>query len=165
MQDGQMQNNNSNDHFIADPPLTEGLVFARRQDGLHTNIPCVVRHHSPAGWDWGYGGSGPADLALNACEALLKELRWQGERIECWNGTCFTAAWQMHQDFKRRFIAPLPYGGGRIEYRAVRQWVLDWLRAVYGWTPLDELLAAAGLATVDGKPFDDWDAWEQAQPC
>lgn len=148
-------------HFLAETPLTEALVFVRRADGLHTNVPCSVRHHSTAGWEWGYGGSGPADLALNACEALLKEFCWRGERIACFDGTCYAAAWQMHQDFKRRFIATLPYGGGRIEYGTVRLWVMDWLRAVFGGTPVDELLAAAGLETIDGRPFEDWDAWEQ----
>ena len=115
MQDGRGGAAACGGHFLTEPPLTEALVCERRADGLHTNVPCVVRHHSTAGFEWGYGGSGPADLALNACEALLGELGWQGERMTCFDGTCFAAAWMMHQDFKRRFVAALPYGGGRIE--------------------------------------------------
>jgi hypothetical protein len=51
-----------------------------------------VRNHSPTGFSWGYGGSGPAQLAL----AILLEY--------------FPAdiAVRTYQDFKRRTIARLP---------------------------------------------------------
>ena len=40
------------------------LVWKRHEDGsLLTNVLWQVRHHSPSGFEIGYGGSGPADLA------------------------------------------------------------------------------------------------------
>lgn len=62
-----------------------------------------LRHtilHSPAGYNWGYSGSGPADLALSIlCDHLgehptAKQLR-AGE----------TKAQRLHQKFKFKFVA------------------------------------------------------------
>lgn len=50
-----------------------------------------IRNHSPDGFSWGYGGSGPSQLAL----AILLELHPEG-------------AQQLYQDFKFDFIAGLP---------------------------------------------------------
>lgn len=55
--------------------------------------------HSPDGFEWGYGGSGPADLALAILADHLgeapsaQELR-QGESL----------AWRLYQDFKWHFV-------------------------------------------------------------
>jgi hypothetical protein len=51
-----------------------------------------VRNHSPTGFSWGYGGSGPAQLAL----ALLLEL------------TTTEMALLWYQDVKWQIIAKLP---------------------------------------------------------
>ena len=48
-------------------------------------------NHSPDGFNWGYGGSGPAQLAL----AIMLELTGKPDG---------------YQDFKFRFIAGLPQG-------------------------------------------------------
>ncbi len=53
----------------------------------------AVYNHSPDGFNWGYGGSGPAQLAL----AILLEA-----------GVDDGAAYLRHQDFKREFVALLP---------------------------------------------------------
>lgn len=50
--------------------------------------------HSPAGFEWGYGGSGPAQLAL----ALLADHLGNDER-----------AIALHQDFKWALVAKLPH--------------------------------------------------------
>jgi len=45
-----------------------------RLDGTHGRPldPCLdVRNHSPTGFEWGYGGSGPAQLALALCVDAL----------------------------------------------------------------------------------------------
>src|SRR5262245_61437985 len=45
-----------------------------RLDGQHGRPldPCLdVRNHSPTGFEWGYGGSGPAQLALALCVDAL----------------------------------------------------------------------------------------------
>lgn len=49
-----------------------------------------VWNHSPDGFEWGYGGSGPAQLAL----ALLLDVTGVS-----------TLAVQLYQDFKREFVA------------------------------------------------------------
>ena len=58
--------------------------------------------HSPAGFEWGYGGSGPADLALNILLAAT------GDRD-------FSA--RHHQDFKWQYVSRLPFDGGVIALR------------------------------------------------
>ena len=51
-----------------------------------------VRNHSPDGFSWGYGGSGPAQLAL----AIL--LEYMSKEDAC----------NYYYDFKWRFVAQLP---------------------------------------------------------
>jgi hypothetical protein len=53
-----------------------------------------LRNHSPSGFEWGYGGSGPAQLAL----ALLADYL-----ADDWDAVT------LHQDFKRVVVAQLPY--------------------------------------------------------
>lgn len=56
-----------------------------------------LRHfvrHSPDGFQWGYGGSGPSDLARSILFDVLGE--WEKERVE-----------RLYQDFKWKFIAPV----------------------------------------------------------
>lgn len=51
-----------------------------------------VRNHSPDGFLWGYGGSGPAQLALAICIELFGVV----------------AAQKIYQDFKFKLIGSLP---------------------------------------------------------
>lgn len=90
----------------------DGFVIRRVQGEVVTNFPQAVIHHSPDGMEFGYGGSGPADMALNILEATLVETGYQGERMKCWKGDCFTLAWNLHQAFKWAFIAPIPREDG-----------------------------------------------------
>lgn len=53
----------------------------------------AVYNHSPDGFNWGYGGSGPAQLAL----AILLEA-----------GLSKFAAIELHQNFKWKVIAEFP---------------------------------------------------------
>ena len=64
--------------------------------------------HSPTGFEWGYGGSGPADLSLNILLAAT------GDRD-------FAAS--HHQAFKWRFVAALPREGGTIRGSAIVEWI------------------------------------------
>ena len=52
-----------------------------------------LRNHSPTGFAWGYGGSGPAQLAL----AILADLLGDDEKAQ-----------RLYQDFKWKVIARLP---------------------------------------------------------
>lgn len=56
----------------------------------------AVFNHSPDGFSWGYGGSGPSQLAL----ALLLEAGLDDER-----------AVRLHQDFKHDFVANWSHDG------------------------------------------------------
>lgn len=68
-----------------------------------------LRNHSPDGFNWGYGGSGPAQLALALAVDVLGDA--EGPR--------------RYQDLKWRFVAAIPMGHPWIATdREVRQ-VLD----------------------------------------
>ena len=70
-----------------------------------------LRNHSPTGFAWGYGGSGPAQLALALCaDALGDDGRAEG----------------VYQEVKFRLVAGLPAGGWALSEREV----LDTIRAV-----------------------------------
>ncbi len=63
--------------------------------------PLVHRpHHSPTGMNWGYQGSGPADLALAILLDHLKEVPTD-EQLRIGQ----PLAWRLHQFFKREFVA------------------------------------------------------------
>lgn len=67
-----------------------------------------VCNHSPTGFSWGYGGSGPAQLAL---AILLKYL--SKEKVVA-----------LYQDFKREVIARFPEGDFETEVD-LRTWLAD----------------------------------------
>lgn len=106
----------------------EGIIqqfsFARVNGELVTNVPQLVVHHSPSGYEIGYGGSGPADLALNILEYYF---RGSGKvpSIKCYDGKCTKEAWALHQTFKAEKIATLPQHGGSITLQALHQWIQD----------------------------------------
>lgn len=87
-----------------------------------TNIPHLVAHHSPSGFEFGYGGSGPADLALNACQLYLTIVGYRGRTTQCFRGYCFTLAWMLHQDFKRDFIEGVSRRGAIHPFDALDAW-------------------------------------------
>lgn len=56
--------------------------------GIKTNIQRKIYKHSPTGFNFGYGGSGPADAALNICLMF----------------TDTETAQRIYQDFKSKFL-------------------------------------------------------------
>lgn len=66
--------------------------------------------HSPAEFEWDYGGSGSAELALNIL------LTTSGDR---------DFAVQHHQAFKRQFVEKLPAEGGVIATGEVLDWIAE----------------------------------------
>lgn len=91
--------------------LSGALAARIAEDGSSRPLPprTDLRNHSPDGFEWGYGGSGPAQLAL----AILADAA--GPR----------AAREHYQEFKREVIAG--FGGPRWELTRAR--VLQWLAA------------------------------------
>ena len=88
-------------------------------------LPKRRAHHSPTGYEWGYGGSGPADLALNILAAVLPrrdpddrdrvrldDRSWVSERV-----------WNLHQHFKWELIARLPREGFTLSRQDVHAWI------------------------------------------
>ena len=114
------------DGVIDDPILlSHALVLQRVEDGdVHvlTNVPHLVVAHSPDGFEFGYAGSGPADLALNICQYYLLSIGYQGKKEKCFEGECFSLAWALHQDFKFKFIAAAPHEGIEIPFEMIREW-------------------------------------------
>ena len=81
-----------------------------------------LRHvalHSPTGFGWGYGGSGPADLSLSILCDVLGE-RPAGKRL--YHGRFKAHA--HHQAFKREFVAGWEFGGGfEIDSGTIADWL------------------------------------------
>lgn len=102
----------------------ENIVLA--YDGeFVTNVPKLVCHHSPTGFAWGYHGSGCADLALNILEWALRDMDYDGPRMDCWKGRCYTLAWTLHQQFKTEVVANIPEAGGTLTVDFVRTWLKE----------------------------------------
>lgn len=96
--------------------------WAKRQ----FNVGQAVVVHSPTGFEWGYGGSGPADFALNVLN--LFAIRFFGQKPDFQagrgaQGRCCQVAWDLHQDFKREFVARLPEEGGTIKGSDIKGWM------------------------------------------
>lgn len=73
-----------------------------------------LRHvvvHSPDGFEWGYGGSGPADLALAIlCDHFgytgdaPPDGRWSTTEARTEEEAAYHRAWALHQYFKAEFL-------------------------------------------------------------
>lgn len=119
--------------------LNVALVLERDGDDDHaivrTNVPHLVVHHSPNGFEFGYGGSGPADLALNVCQWYLNSIEYKGEKTQCYHGNCFSLAWVLHQDFKWAFTANAPHQGITIPMVTIKEWfrehITDEMKKMY----------------------------------
>ncbi|MYD94133.1 MAG: hypothetical protein F4Y02_10660 [Chloroflexi bacterium] len=103
--------------MTSDPRLTRDSVIRNRgrevyiddqRLGLARSLAVVP--HSPTGFMWGYGGSGPAQLAL----ALLLEAGL-GDRD----------ADRLHHPFKWEVVAKLPHDGFELHGSTVWDWLGD----------------------------------------
>jgi hypothetical protein len=90
----------------------EDIKCSRNKDGIETNVPWRIKKHSPTGMEWGYGGSGPADFALNILSIFIGQKEAEKN--------------QMYQDFKWRFVSGLPEAGGTIKRLDILQWIADY---------------------------------------
>ncbi len=79
--------------------------------------PENLRHHnrhSPDGFEWGYGGSGPSDLALSI---LIDYFNRQGSE------TVITDANFHYQAFKWAFISGIKEDGWSITEDQIKEWL------------------------------------------
>ncbi|HMF28650.1 MAG TPA: DUF6166 domain-containing protein [Candidatus Cybelea sp.] len=89
----------------------DAQVYVVQSDGTAEALPTRLdlQNHSPDGFEWGYSGSGPAQLALailaDALKASVRKNRsdWFDEAED----DPRTVAVRLHQFFKREFIAGL----------------------------------------------------------
>lgn len=79
-------------------------MLVEHEDGGTYPLPHIVRH-SPTGFEMGYCGSGPADLALSILVHYFQQFgRSRAEAIRL--------AEPLYQEFKLQFIAP---ANGRLQ--------------------------------------------------
>jgi hypothetical protein len=126
--------------------LIEGVTCWRAPDGTaRSSIPQRHVHYAPKGFDWGFGGSGPADLALNVL-ALFLPLAPEANSVALRDGSSVSEdAWALHQAFKYDLIATLPRAGGDISAKTIHDWITA--HPVVGAEPL-----FSPLEYVDGGP-------------
>jgi hypothetical protein len=86
----------------------EGHVAEVTVDGRPLSPRLDLWNHSPTGFEWGYGGSGPAQLAL----ALLAHHTGDDE-----------VAVTLHQEFKRLVVARLPFRGWELTGPQMDSWL------------------------------------------
>lgn len=71
-----------------------------------------LRNHSPDGFEWGYGGSGPAQLSL----AILADALEDDE-----------TALTLYQEFKREFVAQFEHKEWQLTEAHIRTWIYETL--------------------------------------
>ena len=89
-----------------------GQLVTKDDDILSPKPSQKLWNHSPNGFNWGYGGSGPAQLSL----ALLLDALGNEE-----------LAVRNHQDFKRQYVA-----GWQGDWEKTSQEIQDWARERIG---------------------------------
>jgi hypothetical protein len=126
--------------------LIAGVTCWRAPDGTAiSSIPQRHVHYAPMGFDWGFGGNGPADLALNVL-ALFLPLAPEATGVALRDGsTVSQSAWALHQEFKYDLIATLPRAGSHITAETIRTWI-----TTHPIFPTDLLLSP--LQHLDGGP-------------
>ena len=122
-----MREQESEQALLTDVPLFNpgALVCRRLFDGrVACNLPQAHKHHSPTGFEISYGGSGPADLALNVLASIVPAGSDGLRPVECLDGTKVSAtAMILHQEFKAAFIARMRRDGDTIPLSTIREWV------------------------------------------
>lgn len=78
-----------------------------------------VKRHSPTGFEWGYAGSGPADLSLSILADHF------GERPQKFDGREYEAcrSLRLYQEFKREVIAGLSRDDWTLTSDQIAAWV------------------------------------------
>lgn len=109
--------------FLPDAPKPgdeREIVLIRRfgEASRVVGVPWKWVYHSPDGFEWGYGGSGPADLALNILGMFVNARE----------------AWRLHNKLKFDIIGSLSREDGEI--RLPLSLFYGWIRGT--WAREDE---------------------------
>lgn len=91
-----------------------------------------IEFHSPDGFEWGYPGSGPADLALAILADFFDE---DPEEVRTYAFTGkgeLSQAFHAHQEFKQEFIEDLPRNDNswRIYESQIKEWFYSKIGAI-----------------------------------
>lgn len=89
-------------------PFRGDIILKRDAAGnVVTNVAHKIVQHSPNGFEWGYGGSGPSELALNILAMYTDR----------------NTAEELHQIFKWDYITNIPHAGGTIKGYEIKKWL------------------------------------------
>ena len=104
-----------------------GLICERDGFLAKANVDHDIMYHSPAGFEWGYGGSGPSELALNVMNQVLPIGCDEQEPVTMGGEKVSWAAHRLYQRFKWEFIEEIPPEGGHIPLGDICAWVEEQL--------------------------------------
>lgn len=96
-----------NEVYTIERTLSEGVLLKCNGVLIAPDRSLKLRNHSPTGFEYGYGGSGPAQLAL---AILLNALPSE------------EAALDHYQEFKRDYVAGQSASFWAIEQRTIIAW-------------------------------------------
>jgi Family of unknown function (DUF6166) len=108
--------------------MTRGEAFVSVENALDDRAPerrplKHIPYHSPDGFEWGYLGSGPADLGLAILADYFgepPELALAAQR-STWAPRSKAAS--LHQLFKQQFLAPEQRDEWEIDSDAIGEWL------------------------------------------
>ena len=95
------------------------------EDGPHGRVRKPLRHfihHSPDGFEWGYGGSGPADLALALAADIIGP---EEDQVDLYQGNVGRRAEAVHQELKNWLVVKFPHEGWTIGAAQLREIVKE----------------------------------------
>src|SRR5262245_24208675 len=146
---------------MRDDPGPEDVILIREPPDrmapgakCRVSIPQFVVQHSPGGFEWGYGGSGPSDLALNILHMHVPPFTDGFPPVSLFRGITSLVAWLLHLPFCREFIAGLPDAGGVIRADDVRAWLSTKWSKTEGFADR----ALRQYEDAEGRPLSDmWD--------
>jgi Family of unknown function (DUF6166) len=98
----------------------------REKKGIHVlanDLPLRhVIYHSPTGLEWGYSGSGPADLALSLLVHYFKETYVTTAFLKTFHAVP-SRAWHYHQPFTFEIVAAFPHTSWRLSSDEIESWL------------------------------------------
>ena len=116
--------------YITKPISKYGVILQRSQNGeVMTNLSHHIVYHSPDGFEWGYPGSGPTELALNLAERVVQLANLHTE----YGTHCSQLAWHAKHAVKELLVINIPEEGTIIPWKLVCYAVMDALKGTdYG---------------------------------
>jgi len=121
------------------------VVCTRDGDGVHVNVDQVIVDSSPSGFEFGYKGSGPSDLALNILAPAIGE----------------EDARRLHLQFRDDLIATIPRQGGTITAAQIHGW-LDKAQQADGYgvgVPFDQPKLTPSQPDLTARAVEMVDKW------